>query len=196
MAVSPPPALENKDAIMLPTFETERLSLREVTLEDAPEIQACQTSEDQWLHQAVEPEELADAALRIQRYMEHRGPDEARRIFAYVAVENSSGEIVGQVSLSRMMHPAVASLGFGVASQRVGQGYATEMTARMLAFGFEDIRVNRITAEVAIENQPSLRVVEKIGLSREGVARECIFAQGRWWTEAQYARLASEHTPR
>ena len=29
-------------------------------------------------------------------------------------------------------------------------------------------------------------------MQREGVARECIFAQGRWWTEAQYAMLASD----
>jgi RimJ/RimL family protein N-acetyltransferase len=35
-------------------------------------------------------------------------------------------------------------------------------------------------------------MLEKIGMQREGVLRECIFAQGRWWTEAKYAMLASD----
>jgi RimJ/RimL family protein N-acetyltransferase len=35
--------------------------------------------------------------------------------------------------------------------------------------------------------------MEKIGMVREGVARDCIWAQGRWWTEAQYAMLESDY---
>ena len=62
----------------------------------------------------------------------------------------------------------------------------------MLAFGFGDLRLNRIEADVALENHPCIRVLEKIGMQREGVSRECIFAQGRWWTEARYAMLASD----
>ena len=178
---------------MLPILETERLSLREIALEDGPAIQAFQACEDQWRYTAVEPEELADGTMRIRRYLEHCGPDEARRLFVYAAVEKCSGEIIGQISLSRMMHPAIASLGYGVAGNRAGKGYATEMAARLLAFGFKDVGVNRITADIAVENQPSIRVVEKVGMTREGVARENIYAQGRWWTEALYARLASDH---
>ena len=38
----------------------------------------------------------------------------------------------------------------------------------------------------------SRRVAEKIGMKYEGTARDCIFAQGRWWTEAKYAILARD----
>ena len=181
---------------MLPALQTERLSLREIVVEDGPAMQAFQACEEHWRGQAVEPKELSDGTLRIQRYMEHRGPDSARRLFAYAAIETSSGTLVGQVSLSRMTHPAIASLGFGVAGHAAGRGYATEMASRLLAFGFEDVGVNRITAEIAIENRPSQRVAEKIGMNREGVVREGIYAQGRWWTEAIYAQIASEYAAR
>ena len=65
-----------------------------------------------------------------------------------------------------------------------GRGYGAELARRMLAFGFGDAPPQPHHADVALENMPCIRVLEKIGMHREGVVRECIFAQGRWWTEA------------
>ena len=176
---------------MLPELHTDRLILREVELEDGPALQAFQNRPEQLALQAVEPEELADGTLRIQRYMEHRGPEDARRIFVYVAHEKIRGSLVGTVSLSRA-HPKIGSLGFGVATEYWRLGYATEMAARLIAFGFEEARLHRIAADIAVENMASRRVVEKVGMKYEGTARDCIFAQGRWWTEAKYAILARD----
>lgn len=177
---------------MLPELETERLILREVRLEDGPLLQAFQNRPEQWSHQAVEPEEFADGTLRISRYFEHCGPDDERRLFVYVALLKATGELIGQASISRS-HPAIGSLGFGVSGEYFGQGYATEMSARLLAFGFDAVGVHRIGADVAVENAACIRVLDKIGMTREGVARDCIFAQGRWWTEAKYAILEEDY---
>ena len=176
---------------MLPDLETERLTLRELAPEDAPAIQPWQNSPMQWRHMAIEPAELADAAARIANYLKYRGDDARRRIFAYVARLKSSGSVIGNVSLQRS-HPAIASLGVGVAASYGSRGYGTELARAIIAFGFGDVRLNRIEADVALENRPCIRLLEKIGMRREGVLRECIFAQGRWWTEAKYAMLASE----
>lgn len=176
---------------MLPKLETDRLFMREVRIEDGPALQAFQNRECQWRHQAVEPEELADGTLRIHRYMEHRGPDNARRIMAYVAELKVGGSLIGQVSLQRS-HPAIAHLGVCVDEAHSGNGYATEMSGRLLAFGFGDVGVHRIAADVAVSNTPCIKVMEKLGMTREGVARDCIFAQGKWWTEAKYAILESD----
>ncbi len=178
---------------MLPKLETERLVLREVRMEDGPALQAFQNCESQWRHQAIEPAEFADGTLRVHRYMEHRGPDNARRIFVYVATLKSDGKLMGQVSLQRA-HPAIAHLGLSVDKRYFGKGYATEMADRLLGFGFDHVSVHRIAADVAVENTPCIKVLERIGMSREGVARDCIFAQGKWWTEAKYAILEGERT--
>ena len=177
---------------MLPEIHTDRLTLREVELDDGPALQAFQNRPEQLAQQAVDPEELADGRLRIQRYHEHRGPDDARRIFVYVAHEKVRGALIGTVSLSRA-HPKIGSLGFGVATEYWRRGYATEMAARLITFGFEEIALHRIGADVAVENMASRRVVEKAGMTYEGTARDCIFAQDRWWTEAKYAILARDH---
>ena len=66
------------------------------------------------------------------------------------------------------------------------------MAGRLLAYGFGDIGVHRIAADVAVSNTPCIKVLEKLGMTREGVARDCIFAQGKWWTEAKYAILESD----
>jgi RimJ/RimL family protein N-acetyltransferase len=176
---------------MLPALETCRLTLRELAPEDAPAIQAWRNSPMQWRHQAVEPAEFSSAAERIANYLKYRGDGEQRRIYDYVARLKSDGSVIGGVSLGRS-HPAIASLGVGVAATHAGRGYGTELARRMIGFGFGVLSLNRITADVALENHPCIRVLEKSGMQREGVARECVFAQGRWWTEAQYAMLASD----
>ena len=177
---------------MLPDLETARLTLRELSPQDAPAIQAAwQNSPTQWLYQAVEPEEFTDVPQRIANYLKYRGDGERRRIYDYVARLKSDGSLIGGVSLGRS-HPAIASIGLRVVPSHSSRGYGTELARRMLAFGFGALRLNRITANVALENHPCIRVLGKTGMQREGVARECIFAQGRWWTEAQYAMLVSD----
>jgi ribosomal-protein-alanine N-acetyltransferase len=177
---------------MLPDLETARLTLRELSPEDAPAIEAAwQNSPTQWRYQAVEPAEFTDVAQRIANYLKHRGDGERRRIYDYVARLKRDGSVIGGVSLGRS-HPAIASLGLRVADAHGNRGYGTELARRMLAFGFGELRLHRITADVALENHSCIHVLGKTGMQREGVARECIFAQGRWWTEAQYAMLASD----
>lgn len=179
---------------MLPQLKTERLSLRELCSEDAADMQAAYDPVRDCAQSAVDPTDMGDVAGRIAKYVEHRGPDNGRRLLAYVA--RADNELVGSVSLQRFYHPGIASLGVFVAGPHGGRGYASELCRRMLAFGFDEVGVNRIEADVALENQASLRVMEKIGMRREGVLRDCIFAQGRWWTEAKYAILKREYAPR
>lgn len=58
------------------------------------------------------------------------------------------------------------------------------------------LKLHRIEADVALENVPCIRLLERVGMVREGVLRDCIRAQGRWWTEAKYAILEDEHARR
>jgi [ribosomal protein S5]-alanine N-acetyltransferase len=183
---------ETTGAAMLPDLETKRLMLRELAPEDAPAIEAAwQNSPTQWLYQAVEPAEFTNVAERIANYIRYRGDGERRRIYDYVARRKSDGSVIGGVSLGRS-HPAIASLGLRVVDACGGRGYGTELARRILTFGFSDLGLNRIEADVALENHACIQVLEKAGMRREGVLRDCIFAQGRWWTEAKYAMLASD----
>ena len=176
---------------MLPELDTERLILRETKPEDASFLEAYQNRAEHWQMQAVEPANFANGAQRVEGYLRFRGSGEDRRLYDFVARTKAAGTPVGQVSLERS-GPAIASIGFSVAHGHRGNGYAAEMAARMIAFGFDVLGLHRICADIAVENEASRHIAEKIGMIYEGTARDCIWAQGRWWTEAKYAMLESD----
>jgi RimJ/RimL family protein N-acetyltransferase len=53
-----------------------------------------------------------------------------------------------------------------------GQGYATEITKSALRYCFEELNLHRVEAGVAVENIASIRVLEKAGMTREGMKRK------------------------
>jgi len=182
---------------MLPQLETPRLLLRELSLDDAPALQAFQTRPSYLRCQAMEPADFQDGTERVQRYMQYRGEGERRRLFDFVGRLRTDGQVIGHGCLSSSapgIASGIASLGLGIDERYAGRGLATEIALCLLAFGFGELKLHRIEADVALENHACIRVLEKIGMFREGVAHDCIFAQGRWWTEAKYAMLARDHT--
>ena len=190
-AVSDPEQMDRMEPPMLPELETPRLMLRELSPSDASAMQEWRNSPTQWQLQAVEPAEFSDAGARIANYLKYRGEGATRWLFDYVARHKGDGSVIGGVSLARS-HREVATVGVGVAARHCGCGYGTEMVRRLVDFGFGDLRFHRIAADVAIENHACIRLLEKVGLRFEGVSRDRIRAQGRWWTEARYAILASD----
>ncbi|GLB61667.1 hypothetical protein NCCP133_37960 [Cytobacillus sp. NCCP-133] len=59
----------------------------------------------------------------------------------------------------------------------------------VLKGGFEELGLHRIIAACQLENPPSYRVMEKIGMRREGFYKKCIPHGDEWWDEYYYAIL-------
>ena len=68
-----------------------------------------------------------------------------------------------------------AELGYGLARAYWGCGYATEAAGLLVRFGFERLGLMRIQAACAVENERSMRTLERLGMRREGR-----LAQYRW----------------
>lgn len=73
-----------------------------------------------------------------------------------------------------------------------GHGYATEVTKRLIRFGFDHLRLHKIEAGVATENIRSVRVLEKAGMTREGLRRKMLPIRGEWKDNYHYAILESD----
>lgn len=73
-----------------------------------------------------------------------------------------------------------------------GAGHGTEATWLMLRYAFNTLHLNRVELGVYDFNAPAIRVYEKLGFRREGVAREDVFVDGRYRDVIQYAILARE----
>lgn len=171
---------------MLLALESPRLILREVQLEDGPELQRFETLEEYTRLQAVEPSEFTDGRQRIERYFEHRGAGAKRRMYVFSAICRVTETIIGQFGLT-LNADETATLGLGVAPDQWGKGYGTEIAKSAIAYGFDTLKLKRIKACVATEHLACCRILEKAGMVQISTAKDCIWAQGRWWSEFNYA---------
>ena len=73
-----------------------------------------------------------------------------------------------------------------------GQGYATEAAREVMDFAFIMLKAHRVVAFCHAENRPSARVMEKLGMQREGCIRETVWLNDAWHDELVYSILEQE----
>ena len=101
------------------------------------------------------------------------------------------GQVIGSISLDKGKGPYVckAELGYVLAREMWGRGYATAAVGEAVRRGFDDLSVQRIEAFVDPDNLASQRVLEKNGFQLEGYLRECILHKGKIRDRLLYARV-------
>ncbi|MDQ3015533.1 MAG: GNAT family N-acetyltransferase [Bacteroidota bacterium] len=72
------------------------------------------------------------------------------------------------------------------------KGYATEALTKLLDFGFNQLQLHRIEAGCAVDNFASGRVLEKAGLTREGLKRKKLPIRGEWKDNYFYGILEED----
>lgn len=77
-----------------------------------------------------------------------------------------------------------------------GQGLTTEAVSALLTFGFDRLRLHRIEAGCAVENIASIRVLEKVGMRREGRKRGVLPIRGAWVDNYFFAILDTDWATR
>lgn len=119
--------------------------------------------------------------------------EQPRTKFQFAIVLPAGGHIIGTCGL-RINDPALreGNIGYELDSRYWGQGYATEAACEMLRVGFEEHNLHRIWAGCVAENVGSARVLEKIGMQREGHFREKEFFKARWWDSLLYGIIDHE----
>ena len=91
----------------------------------------------------------------------------------FVVTLRGSGKLVGATGLHNIsQNHRRAELGYWVAMSCWGKGYATEAAAALLEYGFSVFGLNRISAHHLKRNPASGRVMQKIGMTYEGVKRQ------------------------
>jgi ribosomal-protein-alanine N-acetyltransferase len=73
-----------------------------------------------------------------------------------------------------------------------GKGYATETARALIKFGFNECKLHRIEAGVATQNSASVRVLEKSGMTCEGIRRKILPIRGEWKDNFHFAIIEDE----
>jgi len=175
-----------------PELKTARLRLRGLRLEDAPAVErlagAAQIAATTLRIPHPYPPGAAEDFILGQEEAFARGTGVTFGIF-----EGGSGEFVGCVGLGCEEEHFRAELGYWIGVPYWGRGYATEAARQVVAFGFASFRLHRIDSRHFASNPASGRVLEKIGMRREGRRREAFFKAGRGFEDSvEYGLLSRE----
>ena len=133
---------------------------------------------------------LEEAAAMIEAAIE-RARQEPRVEYYLAIAELTSDRLIGFVRLA-LTGVRAAKLGYAVAADYWGRGYATEALRLMLEFGFEQLALHRVTAAIGPENDVSIAVVRKLGFNHEGRLRDHVFTNGSWRDSLLYSILEQE----
>lgn len=102
-------------------------------------------------------------------------------------------EPIGSVGLEVNRPMDRAELGYWIAVEFWGRGYATEASAAIMAYGFERLGLHRIAACHFVGNEASKRVIAKLGMAYEGTHRQSIKKDGEYRDDVVYAVLKNEY---
>jgi RimJ/RimL family protein N-acetyltransferase len=178
--------------LLAPQLRTERLLLRGVILADAPRIQELAGDRD-----------IASTTLRIPHPYEdgmaeaciasHPQLLEAGTSLPLAVVLAQTQQFIGAVGLEINAEYERAELGYWIGKPYWGHGYCTEAARAVVRYAFEDLRLNKIVAHHFARNPASGRVMEKLGMMREGYLRQQIKKWGEFEDEVAYGLLRGEY---
>ena len=91
-------------------------------------------------------------------------------------------ELIGTISLSEVIRGNIqgAWIGYALTKAQNGKGYTTEAVKQIVDFAFKELKLHRIEAGVMPRNPASIRVLEKAGFHKEGIAKENVRINGKW----------------
>jgi len=173
-------------------LNTDRLLLREFEEDDWRAVLAYQSDPRYLRYYAWDerPEEEVRAFVRMFVAQQEETP---RWKYQLAIVLKEEGRLIGNCGLRRAAPGArVADIGYEIDPRYWGRGYATEAARAIVAFGFGELRLHRLWAACVLENTGSSRVLEKLGMRREGHLRENEWMKGRWWDTLLYGILDYE----
>jgi [ribosomal protein S5]-alanine N-acetyltransferase len=105
---------------------------------------------------------------RTRRELRHNLRHQAEHGYAFWAVEDGSGNLIGEAGLNHLEAGPEVEVGYTVAPELWGRGLATELAERCVEIGFTELGLDRVVAVVLPGNLASRRVLEKVGLREAG----------------------------
>lgn len=144
----------------------ERLELRPMRREDEEALHAI------WSHPTTLAALRFDGeytlAMTRQRIADKRAHQAFHGFAIWTVVERASGEVVGDCGLQMLEDGPEVEIGWRMAPDVRGRGYATEAGRAALEVGFETLGMERIVAVTHPQNAASRRVMEKLGMTLVG----------------------------
>ena len=178
--------------IKFPELETERLTLREITIDDL----------DFYLHHFSIREIVEGTGFPAPRDIEvARGEMHLYIIdlfrngngFRWGIVRRGEARLIGTCGFYAWDKNAKkAQIGYDLDPESWGKGFMKEALSEMLRFGYEEMKLNRIRCLIMPENERSIRLIQSLDFIKEGVLRNNSVFEGRLRDDVVFSLLKKE----
>ncbi len=154
-------------------FQTPRLILRQITIDDAPLILALNSDPEivKYVHEptlkTVEQAQEIITGIILPQYKNNLG--------RWAIIIKDSNDFIGWCGLKYRPEKDEIDLGYRLMQKAWGKGFASEAAAKTLEYGFNSLNLQLITGRAHMENTASIKVLEKIGMDfiGEGMVDDC-----------------------
>jgi len=175
----------------LPTLETERLVLRKMRLDDAADLFDYASDPEVSTYTTWGPHEsVQDSREFLMRILSLY---ESGQLGDWGIIHKADAKFIGTCGFA-IWEPyhSRAEIGYAMSRKYWGKGLMTEAARELINFGFRKMQLNRVEARCMIDNIGSARVMEKSGMTYEGILREHMYAKGRYDDLKIYSILRRE----
>ncbi|MGV8997969.1 MAG: GNAT family N-acetyltransferase [Parvibaculaceae bacterium] len=173
-------------------LETPRLILRDFKRGDIKAVHAYSSLEEVARYLIWGPNTLVQSKQAIEGFIDDQRTH-PREIFDVAVTLKPKGEVIGGAGVRITDRDNLTGeIGYTLHPDYWGYGLATEATRALLEAGFNELGLQRIVAHCDQRNKASARVMERLGMRREGAFRASKIIHGHWRDEFLYAILAEE----
>ena len=172
---------------------TERLALRRFRPEDLDAFAAYRSDPEVARYQIWEVPYQRSQARQFLHELQAIHPDTPGEWFQFAVTLRGTDRLIGDCAAHvHTDDPRQAEIGFTLASEHQGHGYATEAVRRLLHYLLVERGKHRVSATCDARNTRSAAVLERVGMRREGHLLESTWSKGEWTSDLLYAVLARE----
>jgi [ribosomal protein S5]-alanine N-acetyltransferase len=185
-----------------PTLFGRRLLLRPLVASDFPAWREVRRRNGEWLTrweaQRVrgQPDPVEDRDAFVVRCSARQRERQLGTAFGFGIFVD--GELAGEINLSSIQRGPFQSayVGYWIDQKHAGNGYMPEALVVMSRFAFDELHLHRVQIAIIPRNEPSRRVVDKLGIREEGIAERYLEINGVWEDHVRYAITSEEWAQR
>ncbi|MEH6892339.1 GNAT family protein [Bacillus sp. JJ864] len=175
-----------------PTLITERLCLRPLAIEDAPDVFEYASNPEISTYTVWYPHEiLQESQIFVQSILDQYESGEMAIYGIELKEEKKIIGTCGFIEYDENHHKA--ELAYALSPNYWGQGFATEAAMACISYGFEKLQLNRIEAGCHASNAQSERVMKRLGMQYDGTMRKDMFVKGAYRDTKIYSILREEY---
>ncbi len=176
---------------------TDRLTIRRFEIRDVAAFTAYRSDPEVARYQGWDTPFDVEQARRFVLTLTRSDPDTPNEWFQFAVTETTSGQLLGDVAAGPEGDDhRLARIGFTLAPQAQGRGFATEAVTALLDYLFCVRGKHRVAAACDPRNLASTALLARVGMRREAHHLQSVWSKGEWTDDVQYAVLATEWSAR